>query len=76
MTIKTTHPRLRPSAAHRWMRCPYSAQPPEDEPTTSSYAEEGTLAHAVAAARLGVILPVPEHTDEMAGHVQTYVDYC
>jgi len=76
MMTKTTPPHLRPSAAHRWMRCPFSAQPPEIEPTTSSYAEEGTLAHAVAAARLGVILPVPEHTEEMDQYVQTYVDYC
>src|SRR5579871_1921248 len=44
------HAPFAPSAAHRWLRCPGSynaeAECPDNE---TSFAREGTLAHAVAA---------------------------
>lgn len=47
------HAELGPSSAVRWMTCPgsvlLSRGQPEDQ---SEYAEEGTLAHAVAARAL------------------------
>lgn len=49
-----SHARLSPSAAHRWMNCPGSISfaetlPREVREGTSEYAEEGTLAHKLAA---------------------------
>ena len=48
------HAALPPSSAERWKNCPgsvkLSKQFPQD--TTSAYAEEGTVAHAVAEAKL------------------------
>ena len=84
------HAKLAPSSAHRWMRCPGSvaleAACPE---AASEYAAEGTAAHALAAmaltdgsdaaAYLGCVIQVNgsdlEVTDDMAGHVQKYLDY-
>lgn len=44
-----THSRLAPSAAHRWIHCPAALAMEQFEPgETSSYAEEGTAAHALA----------------------------
>jgi hypothetical protein len=44
----TTHALLSPSAAERWLNCPPSARLEQEYPDkTSSYAQEGTLAHAL-----------------------------
>ncbi len=49
----TAHARLSASGAHRWLRCPASisleATLPKGEEKSSVYAEEGTLAHELAA---------------------------
>ena len=48
---ETTHALLGASSAHRWINCPGSALLTKDMPdTTSEYAAEGTLAHAVCEA--------------------------
>ena len=48
------HSRFPASASHRWMNCPGSIRLSEQVPqeTTTSYAEEGTLAHAIAEQKL------------------------
>lgn len=88
--MTTAHALLSPSAAHRWMKCPASAALGSlYENTSSKYADEGTAAHELAANALewgtdathyldteitvnGNIFTVDE---EMAEHVQEYVDY-
>lgn len=48
------HGLLSPSAAHRWLKCPPSARLEETIPNeeSSTYAEEGTLAHHMAWAKV------------------------
>lgn len=68
------HAKLSPSAAERWMNCPGSpvlCMPFEE--TTSEYAAEGTLAHAVAEARL-TGKPEPVHPATMDEPVDVYVN--
>lgn len=82
------HALLSPSAAHRWLYCPAAprleATMPEE---SSSYADEGTLAHAYAARRLKRFLgeetaAEDEEIDELApsylsSEMPEYVDvYC
>jgi len=72
------HAELSPSSAVRWMTCPGSvAQCRGVEDKGSSYADEGTHAHAVAEAILTGSSYAMEGgiPDDMAMHVQTYVDY-
>ena len=80
------HARLGASGAHRWMKCPGSIRMAEGlAERTSSYAQEGSAAHAVAEYCLqkdkdadeligkkveGVLV-----TEEMANAVQRYLDY-
>lgn len=85
----TKHALLSPSSAHRWAHCPGSVVLTKDMPRTSSeFADEGTAAHELAAMCLGtgkntsdfidIIIHVDARQfrvdDEMAGHVQKYVD--
>lgn len=59
------HAVLSASSAHRWLHCPPSARLEETLPGTSSaFAEEGTLAHEIAATELAFRL----------GRI-TYVEY-
>ena len=82
------HALLSPSSARRWLNCTASPRLEEKEPDRStSYAEEGTLAHAYCAMGLKAYLGEPTdgerqeiaryydkyHTGEMDEHVSTYV---
>lgn len=80
------HALLSASSAHRWLVCPPSAVAAEAYPETSSeFAAEGTLAHAVAEtyATNAHLCKLPmnsiesdkEIPQEMRDHAQAYADY-
>jgi hypothetical protein len=74
------HATLSPSSSHRWIHCPgsvaLSATVPE--PPSSSFAEEGTLAHALVEHLLTHDGDMPEHgtwTDEMIDGAMMMYEY-
>lgn len=81
------HALLSPSAAHRWLNCTAAPRLEENvEDKSSSYADEGTLAHAYCAKHLKTFLGVDTvdedaeieqfyelyHTGEMDEYTDTY----
>lgn len=81
------HALLSPSAAHRWLNCTAAPMLEKDVPDKSStYAEEGTLAHAYCAKKLKEFLGLSTkdeeaeiaqyeskyHTGEMDEYTDTY----
>jgi len=87
VTTPTVHSKIGASSMHRWGPCPGSVRLSHGvEKTTSSYAEEGTKAHDVAAKiLLGQSLATdligqtdPDHedyvSDEMLEAVEVYVN--
>lgn len=88
MNQENKHAVLSPSAAHCWMRCPGALLAQKNvSKRTSSYADEGSTAHFLAAltlnsthhdceAFLGKVDPNTklEITQEMCDYVQEYVD--
>ncbi|MFZ5817263.1 MAG: DUF2800 domain-containing protein [Bacillota bacterium] len=87
----TAHAILSASGAHRWLACPASARLEQEFPdSTSTYAEEGTLAHALAELELrhflggltwedyeSILEPIasnPLYSGEMYDYVQQHVD--
>ena len=83
-----SHALLSPSAAHRWLNCTAAPRIEERFPDSgSSYAEEGTLAHAYCARHLKAFLGLPTcnedteigmlgqyHTGEMDEYTALYRD--
>ena len=81
------HALLSPSAAHRWLHCtPAPRLEALEEEKSSSFADEGTLAHAICAAKLKSLLEkdtseeereiaqyAKYHTAEMEDYTDTYV---
>jgi len=77
----SAHAKLSASGAHRWIACPGSVKAEEGLPDkTSSFAEEGTVAHDIAerALRLGfncdTLCDRPD-LEHIADPAQVYVDY-
>ena len=69
------HALLSPSAAHRWLNCTAAPRLEANvEDTGSSFAEEGTLAHAYCAKKLKTFLGlnVEGEEKEIAEYYETY----
>ena len=76
MSDNKIHSELGASSYKRWKECPASVNFCRDIPaTTSSYAEEGTIAHEVAAARLIGFVGPGAISDEMSEAVKVYTDH-
>jgi hypothetical protein len=86
------HALLSASGSERWLACPPSARLEDSFPeSTSVYAKEGTLAHAICelklrktfevmpkstyAGRLKKLKADPLYKEEMMEHTDTYYDY-
>lgn len=86
------HAKLSPSSASRWMACTKSPDLESNFPnTTSSFAEEGTLAHSISEdmlrldhnqitekdfeSRMKIHKEDKYFNDEMLEHCQNYVDF-
>ena len=86
------HSPMSPSGFHRIQQCPGSYRLEQEfPPSTSEYAEEGTLAHEVCETKLkAYISATPKRTvttainklkkrehwsNEMIGHAETYLDF-
>lgn len=71
----TAHARFSPSAASRWMTCPASlVLPCTKDDVSSAAAQEGTVAHEIAAQLLTAhfeLLPAPKFDDVIEGIVVT-----
>lgn len=85
VSAEKSHFELGPSSAHRWFHCPGSLAAERGLPDVSSkYAEEGTAAHSLAEVAfqhnrhpemwVGDSLGGVVVTQEMADHVETYVE--
>lgn len=71
--MKPIHSPIGASSMHRWSKCPGSVKLSEGIPSsTSKYAEEGTLAHTVAAKALDENLWIDGIDEEMKSHVLVY----
>lgn len=71
-----SHAKLSPSAAERWMTCPGSVVLSEGMPQrTSEFAEEGTLAHALAEMLLTKQPGTMDTPVGMLDHVMVYVEH-
>jgi hypothetical protein len=78
-----SHALLSASSAHRWLHCTPSARVEEAfDPSTSTFAEEGTAAHALSEYKLRKFLgqeaECPQSRfdrDEMDFYTDVYVDY-
>lgn len=81
------HALLSASSAHRWLNCPPSATAtPTTPPTTTDYAEQGTIAHEIAEYKLRTLYgeqPDPPtgpttqrwYDDEMDTHTTNYTNF-
>lgn len=84
----TTHAKLPPSGAHRWLMCPGSVGLSQEFPPapSSKHAEEGTLAHALAECILrgdkagqkkclATLASEADFDPDMPSQVTVYTDY-
>lgn len=92
MSAPAEHALLSASGAHKWLHCPPSARLEEQLPeSTSEYAEEGRLAHAIGelklrkhftpmgprkyAAELKKLQADPRYDPEMDEHTNAYLEF-
>lgn len=69
------HARLSPSASKRWLNCPASVRMGDTVPrTTSSYAEEGTAAHALGEITARYIVQGKTSEDEYTAELAAWHD--